>query len=55
MQKQKKDLEGEITELKDRLEHAEAVRQSQDYEKSKFMEGAVWFGKKMTNEVEKLC
>jgi hypothetical protein len=26
-----------------------------DYEKSKYMEGAVWYGRKITNEIERLC
>lgn len=26
-----------------------------DYEKSKYMEGAVWYGRKVTNEIERLC
>ena len=31
------------------------IKQGQDYEKSKYMEGAVWFGKRLTNEIERLC
>ena len=26
-----------------------------DYEKAKYMEGAVWFGRRVTGEVERLC
>lgn len=26
-----------------------------DYEKAKYMEGAVWMGKRITNEIERLC
>ncbi len=26
-----------------------------DYEKSKYMEGAVWYGRKVTTEIERLC
>jgi hypothetical protein len=26
-----------------------------DYDKAKYMEGAVWMGKRLTNEVERLC
>lgn len=26
-----------------------------EYEKAKYMEGAVWFGKRVTGEVERLC
>jgi hypothetical protein len=29
------------------------VRESMDYEKSKYMEGAVWMGKRITNEIER--
>jgi hypothetical protein len=31
------------------------VREGQEYEKAKYMEGAVWMGKKVSNEIEKAC
>jgi len=53
MQAKRRELEEEIARLKVSL--PERMAANQDYEKSKFMEGAVWLGKRMTNEVEKLC
>jgi hypothetical protein len=41
--------------LKERLERAENVNRGMEYEKAKYMEGAVWFGKRVTSEVERLC
>lgn len=55
MQGQKRELEDEIASLRERVSRGEEARQSQDHEKAKFMEGAVWLGKKVTNEVERLC
>ena len=55
MQQQRKDIEQENEGLRQRLAEAEAVSKGQDYEKAKYMEGAVWLGKKLTNEIEKLC
>ena len=53
MQAKRRELEEEIARLK--VSMPERMAANQDYEKSKFMEGAVWLGKRMTNEVEKLC
>lgn len=55
MQTQKKELEVENEELKIRVKKLEAIKGTQEYEKSKYMEGAVWMGKKVSNEIEKAC
>ena len=55
MQQKRKELEGENEDLKDRLNKIEQSRTNMDYEKSKYMEGAVWYGRKVTNEIERLC
>lgn len=55
MQQKRKELEGENDDLKDRLNKVEQSRTNMDYEKSKYMEGAVWYGRKVTNEIERLC
>ena len=41
--------------MKERLNKIEQSRTNMDYEKSKYMEGAVWYGRKVTNEIERLC
>jgi len=55
MQKQRKEIENENAMLKEKLNKLEAVAQDEDYEKSKYMEGAVWMGRRMSSEVEKFC
>jgi hypothetical protein len=41
--------------LRDKLRKLELVKGSQEYEKAKYMEGAVWMGKKLSNEIERIC
>ena len=41
--------------MKERLKKLEQVRCSQDYDKAKYMEGAVWLGRRVANEIEKTC
>ena len=55
MQKKRRELEVEIQGLKERCERAENANRGMEYEKAKYMEGAVWFGKRVTGEVERLC
>ena len=55
MQQQKKEIEVENSALREQLDEALRVRESMDYEKAKYMEGAVWMGKRITNEIERLC
>eukprot|EP00347_Sterkiella_histriomuscorum_P000635 403375084 len=55
MQQQRKVLEQENTDLKDRIKKLELIRGNQEYDKAKYMEGAVWMGKRVSNEIEKVC
>ena len=55
MQQKRKELEGENEELRDQIGKIELSHTNMDYEKSKYMEGAVWYGRKVTNEIERLC
>jgi hypothetical protein len=55
MQKKRKEMEEEIRGLRDRCERAETANRGMEYEKAKYMEGAVWFGRRVTGEVERLC
>ena len=55
MQQKRRELEAENQELKDRIAKIEMSQNNMDYEKSKYMEGAVWYGRKITNEIERLC
>ena len=55
MQQRRKDLESEISALKERCERTETANRGMEYEKAKYMEGAVWFGRRVTGEVERLC
>jgi hypothetical protein len=55
MQQKRKELESEIQALKERCERAETANRGMEYEKAKYMEGAVWFGRRVTSEVERLC
>lgn len=55
MQQQKKELEVENFELKTKIQKLEGIKSTQEYEKSKYMEGAVWMGKKVSNEIERAC
>jgi len=55
MQQQRKAIEHENSELKERLSKLEAIKNNLDYDKAKYMEGAVWMGKRVTNEIEKVC
>jgi len=41
--------------LREKLKKFEMIRGNQDYDKAKYMEGAVWIGKRVTNEIEKVC
>lgn len=47
-------LQVENDELKAKLEKHAYISEGID-EKKKYMEGAVWMGKKLSNEVEKVC
>ena len=48
-------MEKENLDLKNRLDSQQRVLEEATADKRKFMEGAVWMGKKMTAEVERVC
>ena len=48
-------MEEENEKLKERIDRLEFARMNGDEEKVKYMEGAVWMGKKLTGEIERLC
>lgn len=45
----------ENDELRAKVHHLNRLQNEQTGDKHKFMEGAVWMGKKMTAEVESIC
>lgn len=55
MQQQKNVLITQNQELQDKLSHYESVKTEGFDQKKKYMEGAVWMGKKLSNEIEQTC
>jgi hypothetical protein len=55
MQQKRRELEAENEDLRVQMGKITAARDNMDYEKAKYMEGAVWFGRRITAEIEKLC
>jgi len=56
MQQQRKEMETENAQLKSNLQHLkQASLGSETHDKQKYMEGAVWMGKRMSSEVERVC
>ena len=55
MQQAKNVLQKENEELRRRVEQISGMQEEATAEKRKFMEGAIWMGKKMTAEVESVC
>ena len=41
--------------LKENLLKLKEVAKDETFEKQKYMEGAVWMGQRMSNEVERAC
>jgi hypothetical protein len=55
MQQQKNQLLAENQELQDKIAYLQSIKnEGVDYKK-KYMEGAVWMGKKLSNEIEQAC
>ncbi len=48
-------MEEEIKGMRERIERAEKANKGMEYERAKYMEGAVWFGRRVSGEVERLC
>ena len=55
MQQQRKEMEGEIERLQTELGRVQHVASNETHDKQKYMEGAVWMGKRMSAEVERVC
>ena len=57
IQQQKKQLQNENEYLRERLQNLDhqKIPQPEQLQKKKYMEGAVWMGKRLSNEIEKLC
>lgn len=55
MQQQKKQIQIENDNLKTQIEKLNSIHKEGAGHKRKYMEGAVWMGKKLSNEIEKTC
>jgi cell division septum initiation protein DivIVA len=55
MQTQKRDLQQENDTLKQQLAQAVEARESLEYERAHYMQGAVWMGGKLSTEIERMC
>jgi len=55
MQQHRKEMEAENEYLKDNLSRMQHVASGEVHDKQKYMEGAVWMGKRMSSEVERVC
>ena len=55
IQQQKKVIQAENESLKDQISQLQRNMHEGIDEKKKYMEGAVWMGKKLSNEIEKVC
>lgn len=55
IQQQKKVIQAENEGLKEQIQQLQRNMHEGIDEKKKYMEGAVWMGKKLSNEIEKVC
>ena len=55
MQQQKKQIQNENDNLKQTIERLNMLHKEGADTKQKYMEGAVWMGKKLSSEIEKVC
>ena len=55
LQANRKVMEQENEKLKIELKRIKEMNEQQVDDKRKYMEGAVWMGRKITSEVEKVC
>ena len=55
MQVKRKQMEAENTNLKESLTKLREVQDNEVHDKQKFMEGAVWMGRRMSGEIERIC
>ena len=45
----------EIEALTEQVQKLEGVKEDASHDKRKYMEGAVWMGRRMSNEIERVC
>ena len=55
MQNQRKEMQAENDQLKHDLSKMQILASNESHDKQKYMEGAVWMGKRMSTEVERVC
>ena len=55
MQQEKRGTERVNEEMVDRMKVLEAFQRDEVHDKNKFMEGAIWMGKRLSSEVERTC
>ena len=55
MQIKRKAIEAENANLKNDLAKMKEVQATEVHDKHKYMEGAVWMGRKMSSEIERVC
>lgn len=48
-------MEAENAQLKNNLSKMHTMQSNETHDKQKYMEGAVWMGKRMSGEVERIC
>ena len=48
-------MEAENAQLKQNLGKMQLTQSNETHDKQKYMEGAVWMGKRMSGEVERIC
>ena len=48
-------MEAENAQLKQNLSKMQLMQSNETHDKQKYMEGAVWMGKRMSSEVERIC
>lgn len=48
-------MEAENVTLKQKLTKMHHMQSNETHDKQKYMEGAVWMGKRMSGEVERIC
>jgi len=41
--------------MQERIDKLQEVKDEEVHDKRKYMEGAVWLGRRMSNEVERVC
>ena len=55
MQSQRKEMQAQNSQLKQDLSRLQVLASNESHDKQKYMEGAVWMGRRMSGEVERIC